>query len=117
VSLATTTPEFVVSATASGVGDSGIALGNAVGSCICNIGLIVGTVAMIVPVSARARDFANRALWMSAGGALVVILSLDRTLSRPLGVLLLVLALVYLLWDYQGIRRMRAGREPDTRFS
>ena len=111
VSLATTTPELVVSATASGVGDSGIALGNAVGSCICNIGLIVGTVAMMVPVSAGARDFANRALWMSAGGALVVILSLDRTLSRPLGVLLLVLALVYLLWDYQGIRRMRAGRD------
>jgi cation:H+ antiporter len=34
VSLATTTPELVVSATASSVGDSGIALGNAVGSCI-----------------------------------------------------------------------------------
>ena len=73
VSLATTTPELVVSATASGVGDSGIALGNAVGSCICNIGLIIGTVAIMVPVSAGARDFANRALWMSAGGALVVI--------------------------------------------
>ena len=111
VSLATTTPELVVSATASGIGDSGIALGNAVGSCICNIGLIVGTVAVMVPVSAGARDFANRALWMSAGGALVVIFSLDRTLSRPLGIVLLVLALAYLLWDYQGIRRMRAGQD------
>ena len=36
VSLATTTPELVVSAMASGAGDSGIALGNAIGSCICN---------------------------------------------------------------------------------
>ena len=111
VSLATTTPELVVSATASGVGDSGIALGNAVGSCICNIGLIVGTVAILVPVSAGARDFANRALWMSAGGVLVVMFSLDRTLSRPLGALLLVLAAAYLLWDYQSIRRLRAGRD------
>lgn len=111
VSLATTTPELVVSATASGLGDSGIALGNAIGSCICNIGLIVGTVSMMVPVSAGARDFANRALWMSAGGALVVVFSLDRTLSRPLGIVLLLLALAYLLWDYQGIRRLRAGRD------
>ena len=111
VSLATTTPELVVSATASTIGDSGIALGNAVGSCICNIGLIVGAVAVMVPVSAGARDFANRALWMSAGGALVVIFSLDRTLSRPLGVVLLMLAVAYLAWDYLSIRRMRAGRD------
>ena len=110
VSLATTTPELVVSATASVLGDSGIALGNAVGSCICNIGLIVGTVAVMVPVSAGARDFAHRAIWMSTGGALVVLFSLDRTLSRPLGILLLLLALAYVVWDYQGIRRRRAGR-------
>jgi len=111
VSLATTTPELVVSATASTIGDSGIALGNAVGSCICNIGLIVGTVAIMVPVSAGARDFANRSLWMSAGGALVVIFSLDRTLSRPLGAVLLMVAVAYLVWDYLAIRRMRAGQD------
>ena len=70
VSLATTTPELVVSATASSMGDSGIALGNAVGSCICNIGLIVGTVAIMTPVGAEPRDFANRAGWMSAAECL-----------------------------------------------
>jgi cation:H+ antiporter len=115
MSLATTIPELVVSVTASGVGDSGIALGNAVGSCICNIGLIVGMVAVIVPVGAGARDFANRALWMSVGGALVVIFSLDLTLSRPLGIVLLVMSLVYLLWDYRSIRRLRAGQDRTQR--
>ena len=35
VSLATTMPELVVSALASNAGDSGIALGNVVGSCVC----------------------------------------------------------------------------------
>ena len=39
VSLATTTPELVVSLMASSQGESGLAVGNAVGSCICNIGL------------------------------------------------------------------------------
>ena len=55
VSLATTTPELVVSAMASSVGDTGIALGNAIGSCICNIGLIIGIVANIsTPMYSRA---------------------------------------------------------------
>ena len=95
---------------ASGVGDSGIALGNAIGSCICNIGLIVGTVALIAPVTVDRRDFANRAKWMSAGAVLVVVLSWDRTLGRPFGALLLAMALAYLLWDLRAIRRMRVGR-------
>ena len=72
VSLATTGPELVVSATASWMGDSGIALGNAVGSCICNIGLIVGTVALIMPVQVDKPDFIRRAAWMVGGGLLVV---------------------------------------------
>ena len=55
VSLATTTPELVVSALASSAGDSGIALGNAVGSCICNVGLIVGTLALLTPVEVERR--------------------------------------------------------------
>lgn len=111
VSLATTMPELVVSATASSMGDSGIALGNAVGSCICNIGLIVGTVAIMTPVGAEPRDFANRAAWMSAGGVLVVLFTLDRAMNRSLSMILLMLALAYLLWDYRAIRRIRAVRE------
>ena len=61
VSLATTTPELVVSVIASTLGDSGIALGNAIGSSICNIGLIIGTVALITSVTVDQHDFANRA--------------------------------------------------------
>ena len=60
-SLATNAPEVAVATTASLAGDSGIALGDAVGSCICNIGLIAGTVSMISPIGADARDFTNRA--------------------------------------------------------
>ena len=108
VSLVTTTPELVVSVMASAMGDSGIALGNAIGSCICNIGLVVGTVALITPVAVDQRDFANRAAWMLGGAVLVIGLSWDRNLSRPFGALLLTLALVYLVWDYLAIRRLKA---------
>lgn len=109
VSLATTGPELVVSATAATMGDSGIALGNAVGSCICNIGLIVGMVALIMPVRVDRQDFIRRAGWMVGGGLLVVGFSWDLTMDRVYGVVLLALAVGYLGWDLLGILRSRRG--------
>ena len=114
VSLATTAPELVVSVTAASLGDSGIALGNAVGSCICNIGLIVGTVALIMPVEVDRSDFIRRAAWMVAGGALVVAFSWDRSMERVYGGLLLAGAAAYLVWDLAGILRSRRQSGPET---
>lgn len=113
VSLATTTPELVVSALASRVGDTGIALGNAVGSCICNVGLIVGTVSLLTPVEVEKRDFVRRAAWMVSAAVLVAAFTWDRTLSRPFAAVLLALAFAYLAWDYLGIRRRRAASADD----
>ena len=48
VSLATTLPELTVSVTASLLKNPGIALGNAVGSVIANIGLILGLSALFI---------------------------------------------------------------------
>ena len=109
VSLATTGPELVVSATASTMNNSGIALGNAVGSCICNIGLIVGTVALITPVAMNPTEFIKRAAWMVAGGVLIVLFSWDLTLNRVCSGALLALAVAYLVWDFIGILKARAG--------
>jgi len=50
VSLATTLPEFAVSFTAALGGHVDMAVGNAVGSTICNIGLILGLCALIAPM-------------------------------------------------------------------
>ena len=111
VSLATTAPELVVSVTASTMGNSGIALGNAIGSCICNIGLIVGTVALIMPVEVDRVDFVKRAAWMVAGGALVVVFSWDRSMGLTYGAVLLAGAGAYLLWDLVGIVRARAASD------
>ena len=116
VSLATTTPELVVSVTAASMGDSGIALGNAVGSCICNIGLIIGLVAIIMPVRVDRSDFIRRAAWMVGGGVLVVAFSWDRSMERIYGLLLLAGAAAYLAWDLAGIlrsRRQSAGEAAD----
>ena len=99
VSLATTIPELFVSVRASLAGDTGMALGNAVGSCICNIGLVVATVAMIMPISVDRFEFMKRSLWMLTGCVLVIVFSWDLSLDVRHGVLLLVFAVAYLLWD------------------
>ena len=47
VSLATSAPEFAVSTISAYMGKGGLALGNALGSCIANIGLALGLAAMV----------------------------------------------------------------------
>ncbi|GLW29264.1 sodium:calcium antiporter [Actinoplanes regularis] len=49
IGLGTSTPEFLVSALAAGRGDTGLALGNLVGSNILNLTLILGIAALITP--------------------------------------------------------------------
>lgn len=120
VSLATTAPELIVSVTAASMGDSGIALGNAIGSCIANIGLIVGLVAIIMPVEVNRPDFVRRAAWMVAAGVLVVAFTWDRSMDRVYGLLLLAGAAAYLAWDLAGIVRSRRqggedAADPDAR--
>ena len=66
VSLGTTTPEATVSVLAAVQGDPDIALGNAVGSIICDTGLILGTAALIAPLPLN-RKIVNRQGWLQLG--------------------------------------------------
>ncbi len=52
VAFGTSLPELVTSLTAAKKGDSGIALGNAIGSCIFNILFILGLASVITPIAA-----------------------------------------------------------------
>jgi cation:H+ antiporter len=57
VSLGTTLPEFAVSVTAAVVGKTDMAVGNAVGSTICNVGLILGLCAALSPMGVERKGF------------------------------------------------------------
>jgi cation:H+ antiporter len=50
VSLGTSAPEILVSITAALAGSGGLAIGNAVGSNIANIGLVLGITVLIAPM-------------------------------------------------------------------
>jgi len=106
VSLATTAPELTVSATASFQGNPGLAVGNAVGSVICNIGLIVGLLCVLHPLDVRERDFRFPALYMLGSGVLLTGLTVSLRLGRPRGALLMAVGLAYLAIDTIRHRRM-----------
>jgi cation:H+ antiporter len=57
VSLATTLPEFAVSFAAALEGKVDMAVGNAVGSTICNIGLILGLCTLLSPMGVARKGF------------------------------------------------------------
>jgi len=73
VSIGTTTPEAAVSVLSAIQGKPGLALGNAVGSIICDTGLILGLASLIAPLSFN-RQLASRLsnVQVSAGILLVL---------------------------------------------
>ncbi len=73
VSLGTTAPEVAVSVLAAFKGDSGLSLGNAVGSIICDTGLILGIACLIRPL-AIPFETANRQGWVQLGSAVLLVL-------------------------------------------
>ena len=105
VSLATTIPELVVSVTASYLGDSGIALGNAVGSAIVDMGLVMGTVALILPVTVDRAIFRRRAWWVRIAALLLVIVSWNQVIGQLPALGLFIFSCLYLFADYRFIKR------------
>ncbi|MFH1725652.1 MAG: calcium/sodium antiporter [Elusimicrobiota bacterium] len=98
VSLGTTTPEAAVSVFAALQGDPGLALGNAVGSVICDTGLILGLACILSPLPLE-RSVVNRQGWIQLGaGVLLVAASLpfSSRLPRAVGFIFLGLLVLYL---------------------
>lgn len=98
VSVATTAPEFCVSFIATVQGKSDVAIGNSIGSCVINIGLIAGTCVMIRPVLTDRKRILEQSGFMIAAGILVFVLSLNGSLSRLDGGILIAGLFAYLYY-------------------
>lgn len=108
VSLATTTPELVVSVMAGRKGEPGLAVGNAVGSCICNVGLILGITAAFRKVDVHPKALRVPLMAMFGFGVLLFLMTFDLRLSRWQGAVLVVSGLVYFAYDF--LRHARDAR-------
>jgi cation:H+ antiporter len=98
VAIGTSLPELVTSAVASIKKEADIAIGNAVGSNVFNILLILGITAIIIPINAEEISYIDLGVMLIAA---VIILPLSRTgfvLNRWEGALLLAGYFVYIYY-------------------
>jgi len=96
VGFATSAPEMLVAGVASLNGNPSLAVGNAIGSNIANIGLVIGVTALVMPLTVNSRILLREFPIMFACIGLAWMLCWDGFLSFSDGVVLLVGLIVML---------------------
>jgi cation:H+ antiporter len=96
VSLGTSAPEVLVSITAASAGAGEMAIGNAIGSNIANVGLVLGVTVLIAPLFVRSSCMRRELPTLLVATFAVGLLLIDGELSRIDGYLMMA-ALVFIL--------------------
>jgi len=105
VGFATSAPEILIAITAALSGAPNLAIGNAVGSNIANIGLIGGVTALAWPLTVYSQTLRRELPAMVAVSIVPVIFFLDNRLGRIEGLLLLATFAGFMYWIVQlGLR-------------
>lgn len=103
IGFGTSLPEMVVSAFAAIEGNPGLALGNAYGSNITNIALILGLAALVQPIAVRSGILRKELPVLTLVTALAAIQLLDGDINRTDAMVLLALFAVLVGWSvWQG---------------
>lgn len=105
IGFGTSMPEMVVSALSALNGSSGIALGNAYGSNITNIALILGLTALISPLSVNQSVIKKELPFLLTVTAISAWILWDFTISRVEALYLLVMFIAYLIGTIRESRR------------
>lgn len=98
VAFATSAPEILVSIVAALRGEPDLAFGNAIGSNIANIGLVLGMTAIIRPIELRSATLRREMPALLAVSLLTVSLFLDTFLSRIDGFVMLTGLVIVMIW-------------------
>ncbi len=105
IGFGTSAPEMVVSALAASQGNPGIALGNAYGSNITNIALILGVTALISPIAVHSQVLRKELPILTVVTALAAWQIWDGKITRIDAVVLLVVFTGLMGWTiWQGLR-------------
>ena len=99
VSFATSAPELIVSLNATLNGFSNFALGNVIGSNIANIGLVLGIITIIYPITLQQRFYTSDfPILMLSTFLFYLLLITGNKISRGEGIILLVLISIILIY-------------------
>jgi len=106
VGFGTSAPEMVVSALAATQGNPGLALGNAYGSNITNIALILGVTALISPIAVHSQVLRKELPILTAITALAAWQIWDGNITRPEALVLLGVFAALMTWTiWQGMQK------------
>jgi len=98
VGMATSGPEIFVSVAASLRGDPALAAGNAIGSNIANIGLVLGMTALVMPISVRSVTLRREMPTLLAVTLILTMTFINLRIGRVEGALLLITLVLVLYW-------------------
>ncbi len=114
VSVATTLPELFVSALAVLDGAVSLGVGNAVGSVICNTGLILALSVLIRPSKVEGSFFYIKAGILAAALCLLYVMVLDRTLGVFESLILITVFIVFLSYNIHHAKKAGTARQNDN---
>ena len=105
VGFGTSAPEIAVSIIAAYQGNPAMALGNAYGSNITNIGLILGLSALVLPIRVNSKVLRMELPILTGVTFLSAFLLMDQSLDRSDAQIMLVLMLLLVVWSHwHGLR-------------
>lgn len=95
VAIGTSLPELVTSVVAARKGDSGIAMGNVVGSCIFNILFILGMAGVISPMTADATFFIDTGILIAISAIMLLFAFTKKKTDRIEGTICVLMYAAY----------------------
>ena len=95
VAIGTSLPELVTSIVAAKKGDSGIALGNAIGSCIFNILFIIGIASMLTPIHVATELIIDTVILIAVCVLITILARTKKVTSKPEGAIMLLCYIAY----------------------
>lgn len=98
VAFATSVPEIFVSVVAALNGQSDLAIGNAIGSNTANIGLVLGSMALIRPISMSSNIYRNLSILLLLVSLFMILPFLDNTITINEGRLILGGFVLVMIW-------------------
>ncbi|MCD8364180.1 MAG: calcium/sodium antiporter [Lachnospiraceae bacterium] len=112
VSIGTTLPEVMVSATSALTGHSEIAYGNAIGSVICNTALIAAVTVAVRPGEVRRKDLSLPICFFFVAALFYAGIAYTRgSFRRPDGILLLLIFVIYMVLTVHRMMGQGDGEE------
>jgi cation:H+ antiporter len=115
VSVFSSLPELTLSAFAIARGNSELSLGNVIGSNFVTLTFVTAVCALIRPIDIHHDVRDRESSWMILSSSAVMVLSLDRILSRLDGFLLILLYIPYFVTVIRSARQEAANRSGGER--